>query len=171
MSDKLSVNKDKRGALKRKEEDPANIFNALQRQVNDIFDDFWGDLGRVHLPSFRTSGRGLSVLSPRLDVSETEDAITVTAELPGVDKKDVDVSVDNDTLTIKGESKQEEEESKKNYYVSERSYGQFERVIPLPVDVNRDKVSAKFKNGVLTVDMPKSEKAKTERKKIDISEE
>jgi HSP20 family protein len=90
-----------------------------------------------------------------LDLGATDKAYTATVEVPGVDEKDVKVEMVNDTLTIRGEKKQEKEEKDKNYYRMERSYGSFQRVLSLPEDADQEGVSATFKNGVLTVTMPR----------------
>jgi HSP20 family protein len=96
---------------------------------------------------------------PVVDVSETDKAITVSAELPGMDPGDVSISLDRNRLTIKGEKKFDQEEKKENFHRVERSYGAFCRVLNLPGEVHEDQVKASFKNGVLTVVMPKTEKA------------
>jgi HSP20 family protein len=149
------------GIAKRDEDNP--IF-SLQRDVNRIFEDFWkrfdqplGVLGR-----WKTS-------EPRTDIAETDNALEVSIELPGLDRKEVDVSLTDSTLTIKGEKKSEREESKKGYHLSERSYGSFYRSIPLPSGVDTDKVSAEFKNGVLIVTLPKTQEALSRVKKIEVT--
>jgi HSP20 family protein len=101
-------------------------------------------------------------------VSETDKEIKVSAELPGMDDKDIDVSLTRDALTIKGEKKEEKEDKGKDYYKMERSYGSFTRSIPLPVEVDTDKVQATFKKGVLEITLPKTAKAIQETKKIPI---
>jgi len=98
--------------------------------------------------------------SPALDVSETKDAILVKAEVPGMDPKDIQLSLQENTLTIKGEKKQEKEEKGEHFYRAERSYGAFARVVRLPASVDSEKVTASFKNGLLTVTLPKAPAAK-----------
>lgn len=125
----------------------------LQRQMNRFFDQVFG---REFLPeSFRDSGPW----RPAVDVSESAEAITVKAELPGMEVADVDVSLTGDILSIKGEKKEENEAQGKNYHHIERSHGAFERVIKLPVAVKADDVTASFKNGVLVITLPKKEEA------------
>ncbi len=124
-----------------------------------------------HMPALKQTSDLWSGLSPQFDVCETDDKIKVTAELPGMDEKDVDVTLENNVLTVKGEKKAEKEERKHNYYVSERSYGQFRRVVPLPMGIDEDKIKAKFKKGVLTVTLPKTEQAQKSGKSIEISTE
>lgn len=104
--------------------------------------------------------------NPSVDVSETDDSIIVTAEVPGVDPENIDVSVDENQLVISGEKKQEEEEKEKNFYRMERSYGSFKRIFTLPRSADVDKVSASQKDGVLTVTIPKTEVAKGKKVKV-----
>jgi HSP20 family protein len=129
--------------------------------VNQVFDDFL-DFGPFALGSAMTS------FNPQLDVSETDREFLIAAELPGMDEKDVEVSVSNSLLTLRGEKKNEREDKRKGYYRMERSYGMFERTIPVPEGVDLDKVEASFKKGVLTVVLPKSVDYQKERKRIPI---
>lgn len=105
---------------------------------------------------------------PKVDVKEEEKEIVVTAELPGMDQKDIDVTVTEDSVRIAGEKRREEEEEEKGYCRHETSYGAFERTIDLPAEVEQDKVEAEFRNGVLTIRLPKSEEAQAKHKKIKI---
>ena len=103
-----------------------------------------------------------------MDVAEGASAYTITAELPGLEDKDVDVSIDGSMLTIKGEKQQETECQGKNYCLSERSYGSFSRSVHLPDGVDRDKISAQISKGVLSVTLPKTAAAQSSRKKIEV---
>ena len=132
----------------------------LQRQIDRLFDDFSG-----RWPALRT-GDGNGGYWPALDMTETNDAVDVTAELPGVDPKDVDISVVGDTLTIKGEKKTEKETKEKDFYCAERSYGAFARTVELPFEIDAAKVEANFDKGVLKVHVAKPPSAKKEVKKI-----
>ena len=143
--------------------DEGNPVFSLQRDVNRIFEDFWK---RFDQP-FGAFGRW-ETGGPRTDIAETESALEVSVELPGIDQKDVDVSLTDSALTIKGEKKSEQEESKKGYHLLERSYGSFYRSIPLPSGVDTDKAAAQFKNGVLTVTLPKTEEALSRVRKIEV---
>ncbi len=105
---------------------------------------------------------------PILDVIDKGDKLIVKAEVPGVDKKDIEVKVTDDVLTIKGESKKETEVKEENYYRSERSFGSFSRVVQLPAAVKADMVKANLKDGVLEIDLPKTEPKKLEGVKVDI---
>ncbi|PYL87510.1 MAG: Hsp20/alpha crystallin family protein [Verrucomicrobia bacterium] len=137
-------------------------FNYLRHQVNRVFEDFWGE------PWLARGGEMVAGFAPQVDVTETDKEIKVCAEIPGVDAKDVDVTVEDDMLTIKGEKKYEREENEKGQYRMERSYGSFERSIPLPVEVDDAKAKAEFKNGVLRLTLPKRPGAKSRRKKIPV---
>jgi HSP20 family protein len=102
-----------------------------------------------------------------VEVSDTGKEIRVTAELPGLEEKDVEVTLDDDVLTIRGEKRSESEDGPRQF--SERFYGQFERRIPLGTEVEEDKAEARFKNGVLTITMPKTERARSKNKRISIN--
>ena len=106
--------------------------------------------------------------SPRLDVSETEDGLEIVADLPGLEKKDIQVSLDDDLLTIKGEKKEEKETKDKRYHTIERRSGSFYRAVRLPIEVKKDKVDATFKDGVLTLRLPRSKEAKRKVAQIEI---
>ena len=105
---------------------------------------------------------------PAVDIAETDKAYEITAELPGMDEKNIEVKFADGVLTIKGEKKEEKEEKKKDYYLSERSYGSFQRSFQVPDGVDTDKIEATFKKGVLTVTLPKSAEAQKAAKKIDV---
>ncbi len=140
---------------------PANPFMSLQREIDRLFDDFTRGF-----PSFPTFGNGKSELMPSMDVTETDKAIEITAELPGLEEKDVQVNVADNLLTIRGEKKAEKEEKDKNYRLVERSYGSFERTFELPDGVNVDAIQAGIAKGVLKVTVPKP--APAQSKKIDV---
>jgi HSP20 family protein len=137
---------------------------GLQREMNRVFDSFWR---RFDQP-FGAFDGALAPQAPRVDVVETEKTVEVSIELPGMDEKDIEVSLTEDALTIKGERKLEREEARKGYYLSERSYGSVYRTIPLPAGVATDGVEAKFKKGVLTVTLPKTPEAAAKVKKIEV---
>lgn len=124
------------------------------------FDRMVSELGRS-FPAFRSTD-----IMPRVDVSETDQSIEVTAELPGLEEKDVQIDFTDDVLTIKGEKKSEKEEKEKNRYISERTYGSFLRSIQLPSGIDPAKIEASIDKGVLTVKVPKP--APTVTKKIEI---
>ena len=141
-------------------------FASFQREMNQLVDHFFSGF---NLSSWAPFERGVArTFTPRVDVAETDREIKVSAELPGMEEKDIDVSLTRDTLTIKGEKMEEKEEKGKDYYRMERSFGSFTRSIPLPVEVDTDKVEATFKKGVLTVTLPKKPEAQGTTRKIDI---
>ena len=144
----------------------ANPFSLLQREMDSLFDRFHRtfDAG----PLFEGNG---GTFSPRIDVIEGEKEIKVTAELPGVDEKDVEVLLSRDSITIKGEKKYEKESKDKNYYQSECSFGSFSRTIPLSEEINTDKVKAHYKKGVLTVTLPRTAETIMNTKKIKVTGE
>jgi HSP20 family protein len=115
-------------------------------------------------------GFGADTLSPKTDIAESKDAIDLTAELPGVDEKDLDLTLDNGMLTIRGEKRTErdEQDKDKNWYVVERSYGSFSRTISLPFDPDLAKVEAKFDKGVLHIHLPKPAEVAQKQQKIEI---
>ena len=148
--------------VRREDENP---FSLLRREMDSLFDNFFRGFD---IEPFESR---MGVFSPKVDVTENDKEIKISAELPGMDEKDIDVSLQNDMLTIKGEKKEEKEEKGKDYYRMERSYGSFSRTIPLSVDVETDKVEAKFKKGVLSITLPKTAKAVAETKKIAVKVE
>jgi HSP20 family protein len=138
--------------------------------MDDLFDRFSDGVETFSLKPFAelenlwTSRTSLAPLA--VDVSETDNAYTITAELPGVEEKNIDVNVQNGVLTIKGEKQAEREEKGKNRYLSERSYGSFQRMFGLPKGTDDSKVAAGFHNGILTVSIPKS--AQPAARKIEV---
>lgn len=137
-------------------------LRSLHEEIDRLFDDF----GRGFLP--RLTEQFESAVTPSVDLAETEKDVVVTAELPGIDEKDVDVSYANGVLTIRGEKKAEKEEKGKNFHRIERSYGAFSRAIGMPADIDDTKVEAKFAKGVLTVTLPKKPSAQASAKKITV---
>jgi HSP20 family protein len=135
-------------------------FLSLHREVNRLFDDvFRGE------PSSGGNQRGVtSFINTSMNVSETENELRVTAELPGVSQGDVDVMLQDDVLTIRGEKKFEQKDEKENFHFVERSYGTFQRSIRLPFPADPEQVQANFENGVLSVTLPKSSKQERSRK-------
>lgn len=145
---------------------------ALHQDINREFDEFWRRF-ESGAPGFGMTGFGGlpgfgQFASPSVDVAETDAAVEVSVELPGLDEKDVEVSVADDVLTIRGERRDERTQDRKGYHLAERSYGSFHRAIPLPPGVAVDRASATFERGVLTVTLPKSEEARTRVRKIQV---
>jgi len=139
-----------------------NPFMSLQREIDRLFDDF--TRGFPAFPGFPSTG--VAELLPSMDVTETDKQIEITAELPGLEEKDVQVNVADNVLTIRGEKKAEKEEKDKTYRLIERSYGSFVRSLELPEGVNADAIKASIEKGVLKVTVPKPAPAQV--KKIDV---
>jgi HSP20 family protein len=147
----------------------ANPFGSLQREVDRLFEEF-----SRGLPMFATPA--MMNIVPSVDVAETDKEIEITAELPGLERNDVDISLEDDVLTIRGEKKTESVQDNKkdkgsdnkNYHLSERSYGMFYRVLQLPPGIDPSTVKATMSNGVLKIAIPKP--ARTQAKKIEVKE-
>ena len=170
-------------ALKKEEQVPERRvprewepFESLRRQVDRMFEDFdrgfglWRPFGRSMLdvrPS-RPSQEGWAK-PPAVDVCEREKEYEISAELPGMDASNIDVKLADGILTIKGEKKEEKEEKQKDYYLSERRFGSFQRSSQLPEGIDEDKIQASFEKGVLTLKLPKGADAQKPEKKISIS--
>jgi HSP20 family protein len=153
---------------------PWRPYETLRYEIDRLFDDFGFNFPR--LPSrasilgsepvwFQTMGsRG----TPAVDFVEKDQAYEVTAELPGLEQKEIEVKIVNGSLRIRGDKKQEKEEKSENYYLSERYFGSFERSFPLPEDVDAEKIEATFAKGVLTVTLPKHAEGHKAPKKIEV---
>ena len=139
-------------------------LGSLFRDVEKVFEEF------ARRPPFPFGAEAGALAGPKIDVAETKDAIDVTAELPGVDDKDIELILANGLLTIRGEKKNErnERDADKNWHVIERSYGSFSRSIALPFEPASDKVEANFDKGVLRVHLPKPPEVASKQQKIEI---
>lgn len=137
-------------------------FGSLQREIDRLFSDFGRGFGIPAMPSRN--------MMPNIDVSETDNEIEITVELPGLQRSDVEISLDDDVLTIRGEKKAEttEKDDKKNVHVAERAYGVFYRAIQLPAGVDPATIEATMANGVLKIKIPRP--APSQAKKIEIKE-
>ena len=178
----------KKKATKRKRKIKKSISKAsevvtslttLREEIDNIFDRFaedWPGLPKVF-------GKGWTYpvvdferrmklpkldITPRVDVSESDDSYGIAVELPGMTEKDIELTLSDDSLTLKGEKKVEREEKKKNYHVSERSYGSFQRTFRVPNGVDQNKVEAAYSKGVLNVSLPKTEVAKSNKRSIEV---
>jgi HSP20 family protein len=149
-------------------------FLSLRREMDRLFDDFGRGFGQ-----FPTRSSVFDVepfwdremtweAAPAVDIAESEKAYELTAELPGMDEKNIEVKVANGNLIIKGEKQEEKEETKKDYYMRERNFGSFERRFEMPEGVDADKIEASFKKGVLTLTLPKKAEAQKPAKKIEV---
>jgi HSP20 family protein len=164
--------------VKRESMEPAftsgwHPFESLHREIDRLFEDFglgsrW-PFGRSLFaaePFFRRQTTWPKM--PAVDIVESEKAYEITADLPGLDEKNIEVKVADGILTMRGEKQEETEEKKKDYYLQERSFGSFQRSSELPESVDPDKIEASFKKGVLTVKLPKKTEAQKPAKKIEI---
>ncbi|MBT3217121.1 MAG: Hsp20/alpha crystallin family protein [Candidatus Marinimicrobia bacterium] len=137
-----------------------STFGNFDRMLNDVFGDGW------NLPQQNVNR---SAWTPALDVSETDNAYLLTADLPGLSKKEVKIQIKDDLLILTGERQEETDNSNENYHRRERQFGSFERSFHLPEDVMEDKITAKFKNGQLMVSLPKAEVVQLKGREIKIS--
>lgn len=151
-----------------------DVWRSFRTEMDRLFDRFAGGFGMPSLdrlfaapPAFRFEN-AFTLPAPAMEVSEDKDAYRLTAELPGMSEKDIEVALTDGMLTLKGEKKQEKEQKEKNFYLSERAYGAFERSFTLPDGIDADKVAADFAKGVLTITLPKKPEAKVEPKKVEI---
>ena len=149
-------------------------LEGLRREVDRLFEDFRPDFWRApfrranfDIAPFWQREWNLTAI-PAVDFAEKDNAFEITADLPGMDEKNIEVKVGNGTLTIKGEKKEEKEEKKKDYYLQERHFGSFERSFRIPDSVVADKIEAQFKKGVLTVSLPKTVEAQKPAKTIEV---
>ncbi|MBE0574846.1 MAG: Hsp20/alpha crystallin family protein [Desulfuromonadales bacterium] len=138
-----------------------NPLQQLQWGIDRLFDDFMENLD---WPSTTED----KVLSPRIDVAETDKEVTVTAEMPGLDEKDIDVSLERDSLVIRGNKESKKEDKGKSYFRTERAYSSFYRTIPLPCEIDDNQIKATYEKGLLTVHLPKAPDAAGFRKQIEI---
>lgn len=158
------------GSLRRFDEDRSfdafrTEMDSLHRSIDRLFADAWGGSST---PSLLSDTWTAAKITPRLDVVEDEKAFHVTVELPGMTDKDLAVSVTDRVVTIRGEKKEDKEKKDKDVYRRERAYGSFRRAIELPGDVDAGKIEAAFKDGVLTIDLPKTQEAQDRVKQIPV---
>jgi HSP20 family protein len=141
---------------------PRNDFLSVHNEMNHLFDNFF--TGWPEPKKGLLEGEWI----PSIDVAETDDNITVTAEIPGIKQEEVDIAITDDVLTLKGEKKEEKEIKEKNYCRIERSYGSFQRSVRLPSGVKGDEAKAAYKDGILTITIPKTEEVKPKHIMIDV---
>jgi HSP20 family protein len=143
--------------------DPFDELASLRESMENLFDEFF-----TRRPSRRARTGVPAVWEPAVEVSETGNEVVFRAEMPGIDPKNVDVTIAEDTLTVKGEARSEEEQKDRNYYRRELRYGSFQRTVPLPASVQGDQAKATFRNGILEVRIPKAERAKAKSIKVEV---
>ena len=151
-----------------------DLLQSFRGEMDRLFDRFAGGFG---LPAFRRMfdldpasrmESAFSFSAPAVDMTEDDKAYKITAELPGLDEKDIDVTVSGDMLTLKGEKRYEKDEQDKNRYMTERAYGSFQRSFVLPDGIDREKIAADLSKGVLTITLPKTPEAQKQQKKIEV---
>lgn len=149
-------------------------WSSFRSEMDRLFDRFSGALGMFSPrraldaePAFRQES-AFGFAAPVVDVAEDDAAYRITAELPGLEPKDIDLSISGDTLVLRGEKREEKEQKDKNYYMSERSYGSFRRAFALPEGIDRDRIAAELAKGVLTITLPKTEEARKPTRKIEV---
>jgi len=143
-----------------------DVFSTMRDEMDRLFERF--ERGWPQLPNLIARGMGRDVMLPEVDIHESEKQISIEVDLPGVDEKDVSVTMANGMLTIKGEKKSEREEKAENYHMAERSYGTFERSLTLPDTIDEEQISAQFDKGVLKITAQKRPEAVKAEKKIEI---
>ena len=147
------------------ENDP---FLAMRREMNRLFDDVFDGFG---LPSAFGPVLRQMPAAPKIDVSETDNEMQITAEMPGIDQNDVEVLLEDDRLIIRGEKKEEREDKDRNYHVRERVQGAFSRTLPLPFAPDPNQVKAEFRNGVMTITIPKPQEVKQKQHRIEVQKD
>lgn len=143
-------------------------FLSLQQEFNRLFDEFWDEWGVVNPDN---PAKFMAHFKPRVDVEETAEAYRVTAEIPGMDEKDIELELHQNTLVLKGEKKEEHEKKEGAYVRHERRSGSFQRIINLPAEVQYDKAEATYRQGMLTITLPKTAEIVSQRKRIQITSE
>ena len=146
---------------------PLSPFDEMERLFESRFPRGWLRPFDWEWPSWAGKMAPFEGKSPSVDVIDRDDEVVVKAELPGVDKKDLDISVSNNTVTIKGSTSHEEKEEKGDYYRCEMSRGSYSRTLALPAEVDEDKAKAQFKDGILTLSLPKVKKARRRSVKVE----
>src|SRR5262245_39698963 len=142
--------------------DPMRDFTDIQTEMNRLFDGFFGRPSHV-------SGGMERVWAPAVDMHETKDELVVTTDLPGLSEKDIHLSITGDMLTLRGERRWADEVKQENSYRGERWFGKFERSLPLPIPIQADKIRASYRDGALTIRLPKTEEVKPKEIKIDVA--
>jgi HSP20 family protein len=133
-------------------------LRSLQDEMNRMFSDFFGE----------ASEGGMATVAPAVDLIDTADTLKINVELPGIRKEDVEISLKDDLLTIRGEKKEEKEQKGENRYYMERTYGTFSRTLNLPAKIKADKVKAAYKDGVLEITLPKAEEEKAREIQVEV---
>ncbi len=151
-----------------------DVWNSLRNEMESVFDRFSGSFGMPSLRRMfdfepvRRSESAFTLTVPAVDVTENRKAYTLTAELPGMEAGNIEVTINGDIMSIKGEKHEEKEEKDSSHYLCERSFGSFHRTFSIPAGVDRDKISADLSKGILTVTLPKTAEAQQQQKKVEV---
>jgi HSP20 family protein len=156
--------------IRRASDNSLQPITSLQTQINRMFNDFFSNDNWPLIPSTFQNFSRSGIVVPSVDLSESDKEYHITAELPGLSSDEVDITLNDNSLTISGEKKEEYEDSGENYLVCERSYGSFQRTIPLPQGADAEQAQASFNNGILTIDIPKRAEAISRSRKLEISQ-
>ncbi|MGB3974858.1 MAG: Hsp20/alpha crystallin family protein [bacterium] len=142
----------------------------IHKEIDRVFDEIFGGFGFADKSAAESWDTLMpsALFKPNLDISETDKEYSITVELPGVDEKNIELELIENTLKIRGEKKQETEKKDKNYHCVERSYGSFQRSLTLPEDADQEAIRAEYKNGIMTISIPRKPELKPESKKIEI---
>lgn len=140
-----------------------DLLPQFHREIDRLFGDFFGDW---NAPSIWSGMAGLEAFTPNVDIHDDGKNVKVVAELPGIDEKDLDVELNGRYLTLRGEKREEKDETEQGWHKVERHFGSFERTVQLPEGINPDEVKADYRKGVLTVTLPRKAELQNERKKI-----
>lgn len=144
---------------------PADLFGAVREEMDRLFDRFNQDW--PNMPSVFGMSRGVMMM-PSLDLRDSDKSVVIEVELPGVDEKDISLTLKDGVVTIKGEKQTQREDKAENHYISERAYGSFTRSVQLPDDIDESKIAARFNNGVLTITVEKRPDAIKPERRIEI---
>jgi HSP20 family protein len=167
VKDLIPWSSTRRDVSQRRNQGTTSVRN-LQTDINRAFEDFWS---AMDLPMLGRMQTDLDLPLPNVDVSETDNEVEIVAELPGMKQDDVEVLISDGAIAIRGEKQDEKEQRDRGYLVRERTFGQFERVVPLPDGVDLDAAKASFSNGVLRVSIPKTKEARESVKRISVRRE
>jgi HSP20 family protein len=155
-------------SVSRRRPEEADPLLSLRQEMSRVFDDFFSGVGLPSFAGVQPASAVAAILTPRMDVSETDNEVQITAELPGIDEGDVAVTLDGDVLTIRGEKATERDEDERDYHIIERAEGTFLRTLRLPFEADPEQVQADFRDGVLMITIPKPKEAQQTSRRIEV---
>jgi len=168
IMDLVPWKREKPGLSPAKAEKTSPVY-SIHREMNRLFDHAFGGFP-LSFP-FGDTETGINDFSPSVDITENDDEVRITAEVPGMDEKSLDISLSRGVVSIKGEKRSEHKEKKNEYYRMERSYGSFHRAIPVPSEIDEEKATATCRDGILTIVLPKTARARREVERIAVKSE